>query len=265
MLLYPRSRFALALRSPVGITARPAPVPVIAFAVRHVSSALDVNTSGAQAEPTPKGVKLTAHQQYHAARLTPASLPADPLVLFRTWLEEALTAVREPEAMTLCTSTPSGVPSARAVLLKEVDERGFLFFTNYASRKARELAANPHAALAMHWRELARQVRVVGAVEKVSREDSEAYFATRPRGSQLGAWASAQSSVVGEGELEKAVQEVEKRFADADVPCPPGWGGYRVVPTEIEFWAGQPSRLHDRFVYLREAEGRPWRVERRAP
>jgi pyridoxamine-phosphate oxidase len=199
---------------------------------RNVSSALDVNTtSEPQAQPTPTGVKLTAHKQYHAARLTPDSMPSDPLVLFRAWLDDALANVREPEAMTLCTATPAGVPSARAVLLKEVDARGFLFFTNYASRKGAELAANPHAALAMHWREIARQVRVVGAVERVSREESEAYFASRPRGSQVGAWASAQSSVVGEGELEAAVQQAEKRFEGKDVPCPPGWGGFRVVPT----------------------------------
>ncbi|BEJ13174.1 hypothetical protein CspHIS471_0303480 [Cutaneotrichosporon sp. HIS471] len=198
-------------------------------------------------------------------RLTRDNLPTDPFTLFRKWLDDALATVREPEAMTLCTATPSGVPSARAVLLKEVDDRGFLFFTNYSSRKGAELEANPHAALALHWREVARQVRVVGAVEKVSRADSEEYFASRPRKSRIGAWASAQSSVVDEGELEAAVQKAEAQFEDKDVPCPSGWGGFRVVPTEIEFWAGQPSRLHDRFVYLRESEGGPWRVERRAP
>lgn len=134
--------------------------------------------------------------------------------------------------MTLCTSTPEGIPSARAVLLKEVDDRGFVFFTNYDSRKGRELTVNPNAALAMHWREQARQVRVVGPVEKVTRAESEAYFATRPRGSQIGAWASQQSKPVEDGELEAAVAEAQGRFDGVEsVPCPPNWGGYRVIPT----------------------------------
>lgn len=183
-------------------------------------------------ETTPTGVRLTAHMQYHAVRLARASLPSEPLTLFRTWLADALSTVREPEAMTLCTSTRSGVPSARTVLLKEVDDKGLVFFTNYSSRKGAELDSNPNAALALHWRELMRQVRVIGPVEKVSRAESEAYFATRPRGSQVGAWASAQSSVVGEGELEAAVAKAKARFEGQDsVPCPPGWGGYRVIPT----------------------------------
>lgn len=224
---HPRPRLSLLRTNLAYITAAATRPP----AARNVSSALDVNTATAQAEATPTGVKLTAHKQYHAPRLTRDTLPSDPLALFRSWLDDALVSVREPEAMTLCTSTAAGVPSARAVLLKEVDDRGFLFFTNYSSRKGAELAANPHAALALHWRELARQVRVVGGVEKVSRPESEAYFATRPRGSQVGAWASAQSSAVGENELEAAVQAAEQRFEGKDVPCPPGWGGFRVVPT----------------------------------
>jgi pyridoxamine-phosphate oxidase len=184
---------------------------------------------------TPTGFRLTAHNQYNATRLDAAHLPADPFPLFRLWLHEALRpthgqpAVREPEAMTLSTVDAAGVPSARVVLLKEIDERGFVFFTNYESRKARELGTGA-AALSFYWREVSRQVRVVGKVEKVSRAESEAYFATRPRGSQLGAWASPQSSRVEEGEMAARVKEVEGRFA-GDVPCPPHWGGYRVVPT----------------------------------
>lgn len=185
---------------------------------------------------TPTGVRLTAHNQYTARRLGPADLPSDPLVLFRAWLANALRptdgspAVREPEAMILSTATPSGVPSARAVLLKEVDDTGFVFFTNYNSRKGKELSANPHAALSFHWREVSRQVRVVGDVEKVSRKESEEYFATRPRGSQLGAWVSNQSHPVEEGALVDGLQQVEKRFEGQPVPCPPHWGGWRVIP-----------------------------------
>lgn len=185
--------------------------------------------------PTPTGFRLLAHNQYNATRLDADHLPADPFPLFRLWLHEALRPthgqppVREPEAMTLCTATAQGVPSARAVLLKEVDDLGFVFFTNYNSRKGHEIEANPYAALAFHWREVSRQVRVVGRVEKLSRAESEAYFATRPRGSQLGAWASPQSQKVEEKELESRFKKVEMEFTDA-VPCPPHWGGYRVVP-----------------------------------
>ena len=223
------------------------------------------------ADKTATSVRLTAHNQYLSSRLTPDRLASDPLALFRSWLSDALTpadpsvpAVREPEAMTLCTSTPQGVPSARVVLLKEVDDRGFVFFTNYNSRKGRELASNLHAALVFHWREVSRQVRVVGDVEKVSRAESEAYFASRPRGSQIGAWASQQSGSVGEDDLEDAVRQAQKRFEGKDVPCPEHWGGWRIVPTEIEFWAGQPSRLHDRFRYTRSPGGE-WEVSRLAP
>ncbi|BEI80765.1 hypothetical protein CcaverHIS002_0112940 [Cutaneotrichosporon cavernicola] len=218
---------------------------------------------------TPTGFRLTAHNQYNATRLDAAHLPRDPFPLFRLWLHEALrpthgqTAVREPEAMTLSTVSSSGIPSSRVVLLKEIDDHGFLFFTNYESRKASELETG-HAALSFYWREVSRQIRVVGIVEKVSPEESQAYFATRPRGSQIGAWASPQSRKVGEGEMERRVKEVGDKFAD-EVPCPPHWGGYRVVPVEIEFWAGRPSRIHDRFVYTRPDASSPWTVERRAP
>lgn len=185
---------------------------------------------------TPTGFRLTAHNQYNATRLDAAHLPPDPFPLFRLWMHEALRPthgqppVREPEAMTLCTVDAAGVPSARVVLLKEIDDAGFLFFTNYESRKARELATG-HAALAFHWREVSRQIRVVGAVERVPRAESEAYFATRPRASQIGAWASPQSQAVGEGEMARRVADTEAAWHGTDVPCPPHWGGYRVVPT----------------------------------
>lgn len=187
--------------------------------------------------PTPHGVRLTAHNQYVARRLLPADLPSDPLKLFRSWLANALKptdgspSVREPEAMILSTASAQGIPSARAVLLKEVDDAGFVFFTNYNSRKGRELTENPYAALSFHWREVSRQVRVVGKVEKVSRKESEEYFATRPRGSQLGAWVSNQSQIVGESDLADGLQEVEKKFEGQEVPCPPHWGGWRVIPS----------------------------------
>jgi pyridoxamine-phosphate oxidase len=189
-------------------------------------------------QTTKEGVRLTAHNQYKAARLVRSNLPADPLALFRTWIADALKptaesgrpAVREPEAMVISTATATGIPSSRVVLLKEVDARGFVFFTNYDSRKSAELLANPYAALSFHWRETSRQVRVVGRVERVTREESEAYFATRPRGSQIGAWASTQSSAIGEDDLAAAVADAEKRFECKDVPCPEHWGGWRVVP-----------------------------------
>jgi len=158
----------------------------------------------------------------------------------------------------------------RVVLLKQVDERGFVFFTNYESRKSRELLESGHAALAFYWRELHRQVRVVGRIERVAEEESDAYYVTRPVGSRVGAWASPQSSVVGEGDVQQRVHDVEHRFGlDAgkdDVPRPPFWGGWRVVPLEVEFWMGKPSRLHDRVRYLRKDESvTEWNIERLAP
>jgi pyridoxamine 5'-phosphate oxidase len=167
--------------------------------------------------------------------------------------------------MALATVSQEGQPSARMVLLKEATPDGFVFFTNYRSRKGRELAANPHAALVFFWRELSRQVRITGTVTKTTRAESEAYFRTRPRGAQLSAWASWQSSPVPDRQiLETRVSKLETKYAAGSIPAPPNWGGYRLQPESIEFWQGRPSRLHDRIVYSRQADG-PWRIERLAP
>ncbi len=189
----------------------------------------------------------------------------DPVVQFRRWLEEAESAgVPEPNAMTLATADAEGDPAARIVLLRGVDDRGFVFFTDYRSQKGRELEANPRAALVFFWHALERQVRVSGSVARVTRAESASYFETRPRGSQLGAWGSEQSAVVtGRDAIDQAVESAGRRFADQPVPCPPHWGGYRVEPREIEFWQGRPSRLHDRLRYSRVAGA--WKVERLSP
>jgi pyridoxamine 5'-phosphate oxidase len=185
---------------------------------------------------------------------------------FRRWWAAAVAApeVVDADAMVLATADPAGGPSARTVLLKELDARGFVFYTNRTSRKAAELALLPRAALCFLWLPLGRQVRVVGGVEWVSEEDSDAYFATRPRGAQVGAWASGQSSVLGDrAELIARRDELEARFAGGPVPRPPHWGGYRVVPAEVEFWQGRPDRLHDRLRWRLGDDG--WVLERLAP
>jgi pyridoxamine 5'-phosphate oxidase len=189
----------------------------------------------------------------------------DPFRQFHAWFAEAEAAgLYQPDAMTLATATPEGRPSARLVLLRGIDQRGFTFFTNYDSRKARELATNPWAALVLFWATLHRQVRVEGRVEVVSAAESDAYFQTRPRGSQLGAWASPQSEVIdGRGGLEQRVEELTRRFEGQPVPRPPRWGGYRVVPDTIEFWQGRENRLHDRLCYRRRPDG--WEIVRLAP
>jgi pyridoxamine 5'-phosphate oxidase len=199
------------------------------------------------------------------AFLRESEMAADPITQFRRWWEQVLAAhLLQPEAMTLATATPAGEPSARLVLLRGIDERGFVFFTNYESRKGRDLAANPRAALVLYWTELERQVRVEGQVEPVAPEESDAYFQTRPRGSQLGAWVSPQSEVVpGRDFLMRHMQELTERYASTNVPRPPHWGGYRVIPTLVEFWQGQPNRLHDRLRYRRQGEN--WVLERLAP
>lgn len=197
-------------------------------------------------------------------------LAATWLDQFQRWFADAVAATEivEPNAMVVTSATPSGVPSARTVLLKGVDERGFVFFTNYTSRKATEIAANPAVCLLFPWHPIGRQVIVGGAAERVDRSETEAYFATRPRASQLGAWASPQSQVVSRDELEAAFAETEARFP-TDVPAPPHWGGLVVRPVTVEFWQGRPGRLHDRLRYrLRDEDrltDRAWVIERLAP
>jgi pyridoxamine 5'-phosphate oxidase len=191
----------------------------------------------------------------------------DPFTQFQRWWQDALEArLPQPEAMTLATCTADGKPSARMVLLRGFDERGFVFYTNYQSRKGQELLAHPLAALVLYWEPLDRQVRIEGRVEKTSPDESDLYFQQRPRGSRLGAWASPQSQQLQDREeLERLYQEVEERFAgDGPVPRPPDWGGFRVVPAVIEFWQGRPNRLHDRLRFRRE-QGQPWTRERLAP
>ncbi len=211
---------------------------------------------------------FTERMDYLGDHLLESESPDEPFALFETWLADAFAAkdrgeLPEPTAMVVATST-DGRPSARTVLLKEVAQGGFVFFTNYTSHKGSELAANPYAALHFGWYPLHRQVRIEGLVAKVSRDESVAYFATRPRGSQLGAWASAQSSEVASlAELTAAYAVAEERFADAEVPCPDHWGGYRLTPDLVEFWQGQPSRMHDRLLYRRT--GRHWTRTRLAP
>ena len=189
----------------------------------------------------------------------------DPIKQFQAWLNDAIAAkVPLAEAMTLATATPDGKPSARMVLLKQVDHDGFVFFTNYRSAKAIQLDANPYAALVFYWNQLERQVRVEGSVVKTSSQESRDYFLTRPRESQIGAWASAQSEVIsGRDVLEQRAKELEGLYCDREIDCPEYWGGYRVKPERIEFWKGRVGRLHDRILYQREADG--WSISLLAP
>lgn len=198
--------------------------------------------------------------------LTESDLLDDPIELFRRWFADAQAAqMPQPDAMTLATVAADGRPSARIVLLKGVDARGFQFFTNYESRKAGELTADPRAALAFVWTPMFRQVRVTGDVTRLDAAESDAYFATRPRGSQIGAWASQQSRELADrAALEARVGELEERFAGGDVPRPPHWGGYLLEPREIEFWQGRENRLHDRFTYTR-TDGGGWSRTRLQP
>ena len=204
-------------------------------------------------------------KSYTLAGLRRADLAADPIQQFHSWLQQAIGAqLLEPTAMTLATADKAGRSSARVVLLKGLDDRGFVFYTNYESRKARELLENSNASLVFYWAELERQVRVGGTASRISRDESERYFKSRPRGHQLGAWVSTQSEVIaGRAVLEERLKEYERRYPDA-VPLPPFWGGYVVAPSEIEFWQGRPNRLHDRFRYTRQKDGL-WLIERLAP
>jgi pyridoxamine 5'-phosphate oxidase len=205
-------------------------------------------------------------KEHNRFRLFEEDVDADPIRQFQAWLDDALhSEVPEINAMALATATTDARPSVRMLLLRAVDERGFTFFTSYESRKARELEANPQAAMVFFWHELERQVRVEGRVERVSDEESDVYFHGRPEGSRLGAWASPQSAVIASREvLESWFDEVEARFEGDPIPRPANWGGYRLVPDTIEFWQGGPNRLHDRLRYTRRESG-GWIIERLAP
>jgi pyridoxamine 5'-phosphate oxidase len=199
------------------------------------------------------------------AELRRRDLASDPLEQFRDWFAEAVSALEVPEAVALATATPEGAPSVRMVLLKGLDERGLVFYSHYTSRKGRELEANPQAALLLHWSPLGRQVRVEGTVERVSAEESDAYFATRPRDAQVGALASRQSDPLGSrAELYERLAELEKDLGGGAVTRPPTWGGFLLAPVAWEFWQHRESRLHDRFRYEREPSG-AWRIERLFP
>jgi pyridoxamine 5'-phosphate oxidase len=211
-------------------------------------------------------IKSTAGRYLDEAKLSRATADADPVRQFSVWFE--LAQQIDPEfanAMVLSTASLNGHSSSRLVLLKGFDDQGFVFFTNYGSRKAQELADNSQASLVFWWKEVYRQVRIEGRVEKVSRAESESYFATRARGSQIGAWASRQSALLSRrAELQEKIDAVERRFKGQEVPCPPFWGGYRLIPQAMEFWQGRESRLHDRLLYRRN-EGGAWELERLSP
>lgn len=209
---------------------------------------------------------LQRRTEYMLRGLSEEDVVADPIDQFRLWFEEAVgVGLPEPNAMTLATATREGRPSARTVLLRGFDGAGFVFFTNYNSRKGSELAANPWAALLFFWVELERQIRIEGSVTQVSARESDDYFTSRPTGSRIGAWASNQSEVIaGRNVLERQVEEWTARHPSGDVPRPPHWGGYRVQPETVEFWQGRPSRLHDRIRY-RRSKTEDWIIERLSP
>lgn len=204
-------------------------------------------------------------REYTLGGLRRADLLPDPIAQFRKWFDEAMRAeVLEPNAMTLATANAQGEPSSRTVLIKAVDERGFVFFTNYESRKGRDLTANPKASATFYWRELERQVNVFGTVTKVPRAESETYFQSRPLGSQYAAWASTQGAVVSDRtSLESKLAEIKEKYSTRKVPLPAYWGGYVIAPYAVEFWQGRPNRLHDRFRYLKQADR--WQIDRLSP
>ncbi len=205
-------------------------------------------------------------REYCRAGLAESDLAADPIDQFQKWFQEAVAAqIIEPNAMVLATATTNGLPSTRVVLLKCFDRSGFAFFTNYESRKGRELSENPNASVTFPWMALERQVIVSGVTSKVSREQSADYFKQRPRGSRLSAWVSTQSKIIpGRKFLEDRLRELEAKYPGEEVPLPPYWGGYLLRPNEIEFWQGRPNRLHDRLRYTRETDS-SWRIERLSP
>lgn len=206
-------------------------------------------------------------RDYQQNGLREEDLVADPIRQFQVWMDVAIAAeLPEPNAMTLATATLDGRPSARMVLLKEIDQTGFVFFTNYLSRKGQEIAANPYVALVVFWVELERQIRIEGRIAPLAAAASDAYFHSRPRGSQLGSAASPQSQVVtSRDDLELRVQHLSDQYPEQIIPRPSHWGGYHVTPATIEFWQGRTNRLHDRLRYRRATEADPWQIERLAP
>ncbi|MCW1734360.1 pyridoxamine 5'-phosphate oxidase [Anaerorudis cellulosivorans] len=204
-------------------------------------------------------------KEYKADPLREEEMMQDPILQFNRWMTDAVeSGIPEPNAMVLATATPEGKPSARTVLLKEVNEDGFVFFTNYESRKGRELTANPFAAVVFDWHEIERQIRIEGQVEKISPEESDAYFDSRPRASKLGTWASAQSNLLNDrNELDERFLQFAKKFQGKPIPRPQNWGGFLIRPILVEFWQGRPNRLHDRIAYFKA--DREWIMRRLAP
>lgn len=223
-------------------------------------------TRGSSKGKTTNGMTVAVPDLPKAAELSKESVPAAPIELFTQWHDEAITSdlFTNPGAMTLSTATAQGVPSSRIVLLKQFDAQGFVFFTNYNSRKAAELAENPVASLSIYWQHFERQIRIEGRVEKVSKAQSIAYFLSRPAESRIGAWASAQSSILeARDQLKLKFERMQEQFKDGNIPKPEGWGGYRLVPNCIEFWQGRDHRLHDRIRYRKEHS--EWHIDRLSP